>query len=199
MDMCGPTDLRVARRRSEMKDPIQHLLDEHVEIMAEIHALRAAVDDLRRRGEPALAAALPVLGAVGRMMTTRLLLHARKEDEALFPAIEQALGAPEGPTSVMRDEHRAIHDRVRLYRDTLHELNEVEHPAIVAGGERLRSLAERSGSVTELADTGATILELLDAHFGKEEAVLFPMAREMLSARELGEIADRMAAIERDA
>ena len=190
-----------------MHDPIETLLAEHREIMAEVTALRRAVQDLRARGEAALPGAVPALASVGRMMATRLLRHARKEDEALFPAIEQALGIPAGappgsgagPTAVMREEHRAIHERSRVFRETLRELNEVEHPAIVAGGARLRSLAAGRADAATLAETGETIVDLLDLHFGKEEDILFPMAREILSPEALERVADRMAAIEAEA
>jgi iron-sulfur cluster repair protein YtfE (RIC family) len=130
------------------------------------------------------------------MMATRLLRHARKEDEALFPALERAFGAIDGPTAVMRQEHRAIHDRAWLFRETLRELNEVEHPAIVADGATLRTLAERGGNAAALAQTGEEIVSLLVLHFGKEEDVLFPMARTMLSDDEMAEVGRRMEAIE---
>jgi iron-sulfur cluster repair protein YtfE (RIC family) len=179
-----------------MNDPIDQLLVEHREIMAEITTLRRAVAELRDRGDAALTDALPALRSVGRMMATRLLQHARKEDEALFPALERAFGTSEGPTAVMRQEHRAIHDRAGLFRETLRELNEVEHPAIVAGGATLRTLAERGGSAAALAETGEEIVDLLDLHFGKEEDILFPMARTMLSQDAMAEVGRRMGEIE---
>ena len=133
------------------------------------------------------------------MMATRLLRHARKEDEGLFPVLEEALGSADGPTAVMRFEHSLIHERAQLFRETLGELNEVEHPAIVAGGAALRTLTQAGGDAATLARTGAEVVMLLDAHFGKEEQVLFPMARELLSREALDRVADRMAAIEVEA
>lgn len=179
-----------------MHDPIDQLLEEHREIMAEVAALRRAVDELRARGDAALPEALPALRSVGRMMATRLLRHARKEDEALFPAIERALETPDGPTAVMRQEHRVIHERAGLFRETLHQLNEVEHPAIVAGGATLRTLAERGTGAAALAEAGEEVVSLLDLHFGKEEDILFPMARAILSRDALAEVARRMEEIE---
>ena len=73
-------------------------------------------------------------------METRLLLHARKEDDALVSALERIIGADDGPPAVMRREHEEVHAQAALFRRTLHELNEVEHPAIVAGGAQLASL-----------------------------------------------------------
>ncbi len=179
-----------------MHHPIDQLLEEHRDIMAEVETLRRAVGELRDDGDAALPIALPALRSVGRMMATRLLRHARKEDEALFPALERVMGTPDGPTAVMRQEHRAIHDRARLFRETLHELNQVEHPAIVVGGATLRSLAEHGGDAAALAETGEEIVSLLDLHFGKEEDILFPMAREILSDDEMAEVGRRMEAIE---
>jgi len=179
-----------------MNDPIRHLLNDHVAIMSQVAGLRAAVADLRAFGDEALERARPSLEAVGRMMATQLHRHARKEDEVLFPAIEAVLGEGAGPTEVMRQEHRDIHSRAELFRATLKQLNEIEHPAIVAGGAALRRMARGGASAAELASVGAEIIELLDQHFGKEEEVLFPMCREMLSREVLGEVGRRIEQIE---
>lgn len=179
-----------------MNHPIDHLLAEHRAIMAEIARLRDAVANLGRGGESALPAALPALRSVSRMMATQLLRHSRKEDEALFPAIDAILGTSGAPTAVMREEHREIHERADRLRETLRELNEVEHPAIVAGVETLNTLARQGGSAAALRETGEDIVQRLDLHFGKEEGILFPMAREILSAEAMDEVGRRMAAID---
>jgi len=178
-----------------IRDPIEYLLREHVEIMREIEALRGALRALEGRGESAVAEALPALDAVGHMMATRLHLHARLEDEAFFPAVESALGAAGGPTAVMREEHREIHAEAERFRATLRELHEVEHPLIVAGGERLRGLRAGEASAEELRTTGAEIVRLLDAHFAKEEGILFPMARQILDPASLSAVARAMEAL----
>lgn len=181
-----------------IRDPIEYLLREHREIMRDIEALRGAVRALEAGGESAVAEARPALEAVGRMMGTRLLLHARLEDDALFPAMESALGTHGGPTEVMRAEHREIHAEAERFRATLRELHDLEHPSIVAGGERLRVLTSAGGSAEELRATGAEIIRLLDAHFGKEEAILFPMAREVLDEEEMASVARAMEAFAED-
>jgi hemerythrin-like domain-containing protein len=80
-----------------------------------------------------------------------------------------------------------------LLRQTLHELNEVEHPAIVAGGEQLRALTSSGASAASLQATAAEIIRLIDLHFAKEEQVLFPMANSLLAQDELDAIAAAMA------
>lgn len=180
------------------QDPIKHLLAEHVEIMAEVAELRTAVSNLEADGEAALADALPVFQRIGRMMKTRLDLHRRKEDDIFFPVMEEMIGVT-GPTAVMREEHQAIHENGVLLRETLHELNEVQHPAIEAGGEKLRELTANGGSAAALQATGAEIIHLLDVHFQKEEEILFPMAYQMLESETLEQVAtqfEQLAAAE---
>ena len=179
-----------------MNDPIDRLLAEHRVIMERVADLRRAVSALERRGAAAVPDVLPALEAVGALMGRELLAHARREDEALFPALEEAFGAADTPTSVMREEHRAIHARADLFRRTLQQLNEVEHPAIVAGGARLRALTAAVGQVEDLHAVAREILLLLDAHFAKEEEILFPMARQILSPQTLEQVAAAMERID---
>lgn len=179
-----------------MRDPIDQLLEEHRVIMMQIDDLRAAADELAAHGDEALSNALPVFERVGKMMATQLDLHRHKEDDALFPALEAIFGVDDAPTTVMREEHKAIHAQGALLRQTLHELNEVEHPQIEANADRLRGLAANGGGAASLQSTAEEIIRLLDMHFGKEEDVVFPMAREMLNTNDLQRVAARMAELQ---
>jgi len=181
-----------------MTDPIDRLLAEHETLLAQFEKLQSVVEALERRGDDALGEAQPALLAVCRMMTTDLRAHARREDEALFPALEAVFGSSGTPTEVMREEHRAIHSQADLFHRTLHELNEIEHPRIMAGASTLRDMAEPGASAEVLRATGQMILDLVHAHFAKEEDILFPMAREVLSAETLAEVADRMEGLDRE-
>ena len=178
-----------------MLDPVQHLLEDHADIMRQLAPLRAAEAELRTHGDAALERTRPALAAVGHMLATQLLTHARKEDDALFPAVEAVLGAGVGPSAVMREEHHEIHTEAARFRATLRELNEIEHPAIVAGSATLRRLSESSADAAQLARTAAEVLRLLDLHFEKEEQVLFPMCRELLDAPTLTRVAQEIEAI----
>lgn len=176
-------------------DPIQHLLDEHKDIMAQVADLRAAVRDLQARGDAAMPDALPALRRIGRMMETQLALHARKEDEVLFPAIESVLGIDNSPTTMMRTDHQDIHAQGDLLRETLRQLKEVEHLAIEAGGAHLRTLTAESGGAEAVRATAEAIVELLDLHFEKEEQILFPMVENLLDAQTLAEVGAKMEAM----
>jgi len=172
--------------------PIKTLLQEHAEILAEVGVLRQTVQQLTTEGEAAVTAALPVFAAFAEMMATKLELHRQKEDQVFFPAIEAVIGQF-GPTSVMRIEHQEIHAQGVLLRETLHELHEIQHPAIEAGGKKLRELAAGGGSAAALRRAGEEITDLLNSHFGKEEHILFPMAQNLLDGMALAEIAHRFA------
>lgn len=173
------------------QDPVEHLLQEHALILAQVDELQKAVDSVAGQGEDSLSNALPVFQRFGRMMATQLELHSRKEDDALFPELEAILGMGPGPTSAMREEHKQIHAQGVLLRETLHELNEVEHPAIEAGGAELRRLAGTGADAQALQRVGAEIADLLHMHFEKEEQVLFPMVRQLLEEDTLAKVATR--------
>lgn len=180
--------------------PIEHLLQEHKDIMAQAADLCAAVRDLQVRGDAALPNALPVLRRFGQMMQTQLARHAQKEDEVLFPAIEAILGAEGTPTTVMRMEHAEIHERGALFRRTLSELQSVEHPALEATGGALRSLTDSADSANQgrgqaLQAKAREIIDLIDAHFSKEEQILFPMAEQILDPHTLAEARRKMEAL----
>jgi hemerythrin-like domain-containing protein len=179
-----------------MTHPIDHLLEEHAAIMAQVADLRRALSDLEERGPAALPETMPAFTAASRMMSTKLVLHAKKEDEALFPALEAAWGRVDGtPTAMMRMEHSKIHNRVNLLRETLRQLNAVEHPAIVSRGAELKDALETGADAEALERVGDEIVRLLEMHFGKEEAVLFPMAREVLPPETMAEVMRRIEEI----
>lgn len=178
-----------------MPHPIDALLEEHVVILSEVERLRQALDALQQRGEAALPEALLALRAAVTMMSTQLHQHARKEDEALFPALEAVWGRREGmPTAIMRMEHSMIHHRASEFRDTLAIL-EAQHPEIVKRTAELQASVSGDPDLESLLRLGADITQLLALHFGKEEDILFPMAREILSPTTLEEITRKMEAL----
>lgn len=91
--------------------------------------------------------------------------HAAAEDDLLFPAIEAAMGGG-GPVAVMRAEHREIDD--------------------ILDDIRAADDAGLFGPVGELTD-------LLEAHFAKEEAVLFHLAQQFIDAAALDDMGRRWA------
>ena len=146
--------------------PLEHLRQEHRDILAQLAELRVVVRDLTLRDEAALPEALPVLRRIGELTETQLARHALKEDEALFPAIEAVLGADGSPTMVMRVEHTDIHTQAAW----------------------LRSLLAQGGDAASLRASAEELIALLDMHFDKEEQMLFPMIEQILDAGTLAEV-----------
>ena len=174
------------------QDPIQRLLDEHVEFLARLQPLRRALRELPVGGAQSLSTALPALREAAHMMTTDLIAHARREDDIFFVAVESAMGGAFGPTTVMRSEHAEIPAGADRFESTLRELQEVQHPAIVEGGARLQAMVQGGAGPVELLAIARPLLDLIDDHFAKEEQVLFPMSRTLLGADSLRTIAEQM-------
>lgn len=98
--------------------------------------------------------------------------HHTKEERHLFPALVAGAGA-EGPVSVMLSEH-------------------------AAGRELVRGLAGSlgRGELEAAADNLLAYRDLLVAHIGKEDGVLFPLADRSLPAGEQQRLADAFALVE---
>lgn len=189
MDRMRRSGGRSARGDTMTQDPIQRLLNEHAELMSKLGPFRRAVHELSTGGPEQLTRALPALREGVRILTTELIAHAHREDAVFFPAVEAASGGAFGPTTVMRREHVSIHAGADQFHSTLHELQQVQHPAIVEGGEKLRDLVEGNAEAARLHEIGATLLALIDDHFAKEEQILFPMSRNILDAESLRAVA----------
>lgn len=115
---------------------------------------------------PALDAPLALQNRVAALAFA-LESHARLEDELLFTALEPHLGAQGGPLAVMRMEHEQI--------------------TTLLGSIQSTSELERARTLT------AQMIAVSHGHFQKEEQVLFPMARQFLSAEELSALGAKWA------
>ena len=155
--------------------------------------LRAAAADLEG-ADGRSSSTLDVFQRFAAFMATRLARHAAKEDELLFPALEEAAGGFFPPTVVMRSEHGQIHAGGDLLRARLAELSEVDHPAILLAEEQLRDLSAGGAAPAQLATVARDILALIESHFAKEEQVLFPAARQMLDRATLDRLGEAMSA-----
>ena len=89
--------------------------------------------------------------------------HLTLEEERLFPALEAVEPNAQGPTGVMRQEHR-----------------------------HMRALAEELGQALAARDrerylgAAETLLVLMQQHNAKEEHVLYPMSDRLLEPRAIG-------------
>ncbi|TAK37033.1 MAG: hemerythrin domain-containing protein [Chloroflexota bacterium] len=99
-----------------------------------------------------------------------LELHLKKEEVALFPAMEAVIGT-DGPTHVMLIEHEEL-------RKNLAQLKTL-----------VPTLSEPDGVLSkQLKKTGDYVCRLLREHIEKEDAVLFPMADQIVPPAEMAKV-----------
>lgn len=106
-----------------------------------------------------------------RRFREALLHHFAMEEEVMFPAFEARTGMSQGPTAVMRSEHRQM-------TDLLDQMS--------------TAMAERDSSAC-LGDAD-TLLIIMQQHNVKEEQMLYRMADQAL-AGDLEEVVARMRAM----
>jgi hemerythrin-like domain-containing protein len=112
--------------------------------------------------------------------------HHAKEEDLLFPLLEERSAAAGGTISVLLSEHEAARDCIRAIAEALPD---------AAGPERERS----TKAVALIAENLKLYAYLLPLHIGKEDSVLFPLTEELLSVQEqemLAEDFGRLAAVE---
>lgn len=95
--------------------------------------------------------------------------HIRIEEEVLFPEFEARTGVTQGPTRVMRHEHRQIEEALEAMREAL---------------DRADAAAFRAGD--------ARLLEVLSPHNAKEERILYPTTDQHLTPEERRLLLERM-------
>jgi iron-sulfur cluster repair protein YtfE (RIC family) len=95
--------------------------------------------------------------------------HIRLEEELLFPLFESRTGMRNGPTAVMRSEHRAIEIELSRMRQGL-------------------DTGDASGYATGLANLHCA----MGPHNVKEEQVLYPTVDDMLDALERRDFVARL-------
>lgn len=97
--------------------------------------------------------------------------HIVWEEEILFPLFEKLTGVTQGPTFVMRIEHRQIGERL----------------------EAIHAKAKKADSSSDLEERA--LLEVLSSHNMKEEQVLYPAIDSLVSAEDTEKVFDEMNAI----
>ncbi|MBI3920190.1 MAG: hemerythrin domain-containing protein [Armatimonadetes bacterium] len=102
------------------------------------------------------------------MLAAVLPTHARLEDELLFTALEPHLGTMGGPLFVMRMEH----DQLEGLLGQLPQLEDLD----------------------QAKDMLAEAITVARQHFGKEEQILFAIARQSLDADTLNRLGGEFAA-----
>jgi hemerythrin-like domain-containing protein len=102
--------------------------------------------------------------------------HHAKEENLLFPLLEERSPAAGGPISVLLSEHQAARECIRLITSALPQ----------AAGQDDEIAAQARHVVVENLRLYAYLLPL---HIGKEDTVLFKLTDDLLSVQEQEELA----------
>jgi len=118
------------------------------------------------------------LSKVLDFMDTDVRLHFRREEEVLFPALEKHFGVEKSPLRLLLEEHTQVwewYDRLRGKLVALQGNGRDPSDAIPA----------------QVQDLSNHIEHLLREHIKKENESLLPLARSLLSEKELEEISSK--------
>jgi len=162
-------------------DPIAVLMEEHQVFLRRLAEVR---DGLRRLSP----AARGRIGVPASMATFADFLakdvdgfHGRKEEEGLFPVLVRHVGSEGGPVGVMLEEHEVL----RHHQKT-----------IATNVPRLEADPDAESAWAAVTVATDAVDQLLVFHIEKEDHVLFPMAREVLTPTEMSEVAQICQEIE---
>lgn len=144
--------------------PIHELMEEHRHILKFMKDVRDLAGTLRLGGPPDFGDRI-TLGEVEPFMK-EAQKHFQREENVLFPYMERH--GIEGPPAAMWSEHEVL------------RANEKELLSLIAQ-QRYMDPGEFA---TSLECQAATLLSLLNAHFYKENHVLFPMSIRTLDIHE---------------
>lgn len=177
---------------------IQVLLDEHTLGREYLDPLEELPDSVASfSGEATRSLVEVVLRALG-YLDDQLEEHIEKEEEALFPPMQQRLPAVE---SVLIEEFLAEHDQIRIHRD---DLEETLADLLTAHDDIREDRAALDTAIREFLASGTPdlyssvsrqarrITAIAMIHFENEENLLFPLAPGLLPEDELARIAAQM-------
>jgi hemerythrin-like domain-containing protein len=153
-------------------DPIARFMQEHDQALVQLAALTKHTRAIAENGFTD-AAFRRILVAV-EFIEDEVSVHNRSEEEALFPVLERYV---EGPTRLMRDDHKVLKKEFRRLRRAV---------------ERLRANRTSAKAGADLAVTAQSIVHHFVNHIHKENHILFPLVQKFLTKDALREIARRM-------
>lgn len=169
-------------------NPLKTMSACHEDVLKQLDKLEKILNvvkkpaDLRKKGKD-LAVFFAFIGE-------SLALHTRDEEQALFPFLQVKLRRPKkganggcasaAPVEVMMADHKEIHALISEMRTFFG----------LAAGEKNAKFGKIL--IKTAAEKGRLTGEIFRDHIWKEDNILYPMAKENLSAKELSQIAEIM-------
>ena len=159
------------------ESPTRQLADEHEYVKMVVGAMDREVAYIERTGRVHAARVAQMIDFTRNFTDGN---HHAKEEDLLFPLLEERSAAAGGTVSVLLSEHEAARGCIRAIDAALPD----------AG----RSAAARG----VLAENLKLYAFLLPLHIGKEDTVLFPLADEVLGEDDRRRLAEEFARLEAD-
>jgi len=153
-------------------DPIARFMQEHDEALVQLSALNKATTAIAESGFT-VDAYRKVIRAV-EFIELEVSVHNRSEEEALFPVLERYV---EGPTALMREDHRVLKKEFRRLRRAV---------------DRLGAHRDDVAAAADLASVSRGMVQIFVNHIHKENHILFPLVQKFLTKDALREVARRM-------
>ncbi len=160
---------------------IQKLVQEHTDSEARYQGLEMLLNDIAVNPDWS-SDRIRDFDAFAHYFRVDLVVHMRKEDEVLYPALEEFLPRDIGPLMVLRTEHD----------DICTNFNRMERAyEIMLQGNVQPEVVQK------FLFFGRTLLQILRDHSYKEERVLFPMVARLLRPEQDSRLAADMETLER--
>ena len=163
------------------ESPTRQLAGEHEYIMLVVGAMDAEAASIERTGRVHADRVVQMVDFTRNFTDGD---HHAKEEDLLFPLLEERSAAAGGTISVLLSEHEAARDCIRAIAAALPD---------AASGEAEQAAAARA----TIAENLRLYAFLLPLHIGKEDTVLFPLMEDALSVRELEMLGEDFAKLAR--
>ena len=164
--------VRSASLMKTCNDPFERLSNEHDASLAHAERLGHAAEFIRTKGF-SFEAFMQISRAV-RFIETEIGRHKQKEEKYLYPLIERH---QKGVAEAMMSEHRELW---KAYCGLLEYVEDVEEGRI------------HTSTVQELVASATLLVELIKGHVARENEIIFPLAKRMLTSDEYEEFRAQM-------
>jgi hemerythrin-like domain-containing protein len=153
-------------------DPIAQFMQEHSIALLQLSVLNRSTRSLVEHGFSREAFARTVSALA--FLQEEVGHHNRREEEALFPVLDRYV---EGPTAVMRQEHRVLKRELRRLKREVQAVSQ-------------KRTSKRA--IKKLGEQAQVVVQQFVNHIHKENNILFPLVQKFLTQDALREIARRM-------